>query len=194
MNGRNDITGIVLAGGKSSRMGTDKGFLKLEGMTFMERIIHSLKPLVNQIIIVSDNADYDLFGQKRVEDMIKDSGPLAGLYTGLYHSKTEYNLVLSCDVPLINGITLKKLIDNMEDGVDVVQFESQNKTIPLVAIYRKHCMNICLELLKKDEKRLRVALAHLKVKTIAVNSDMEYAVRNINTMDELNEIQNAVEH
>jgi len=194
MNGRNDITGIVLAGGKSSRMGTDKGFLKLEGMTFMERIIHSLKPLVNQIIIVSDNADYDLFGQKRVEDMIKDSGPLAGLYTGLYHSKTEYNLVLSCDVPLINGITLKKLIDNMEDGVDVVQFESQNKTIPLVAIYRKHCMNICLELLKKDEKRLRVALAHLKVKTIAVNSDMEYAVRNINTKDELNEIQNAVEH
>jgi len=191
---RNNITGIILAGGKSSRMGTDKGFLKLDGITFVKRIINSLNFLVNEIVIVSDNSDYDAFGYERVEDIIKDSGPLAGLYSGLYHSKTEYNLVLSCDVPFVNDMVLKKLIVEMEDTVDVVQFKSQNKTIPLVAIYRKNCMNICLELLNKGEKRLRVALDHLKVKTITVDSDMEIYLKNINTKDQLKEIRNAVEY
>jgi len=191
---RNNITGIILAGGQSSRMGTDKGLLKLDSITFVERIINSLNSLVNKIIIVSDNSDYDAFGYERVEDIIKDSGPLAGLYSGLYHSKTEYNLVLSCDVPFVNDMVLKKLIVEMEDTVDVVQFKSQNKTIPLVALYRKQCMNICLELLKQDEKRLRVALDHLKVKTITVDSDMEIYLKNINTKDQLKEIRNAVEY
>ena len=58
---RNHITGIILAGGKSSRMGTEKGFVQLEGITFMERIIGALNPLVNQILMVTDNADYDVF-------------------------------------------------------------------------------------------------------------------------------------
>ena len=191
---RNHITGIILAGGKSSRMGTEKGFVQLEGITFMERIIGALNPLANQILMVTDNADYDVFKHPRIEDIIKNSGPLAGLYTGLCHSKTEYNLVLSCDVPFINAQALRKLINEMEDGIDVVQFKSQNRTIPLVAIYRKHCINICLELLKKGEKRLLVALNHLKVKTIVVDSGMEIHLKNINTKDQLKKLQNAVEH
>ncbi len=191
---RRNITGIILAGGKSSRMGTDKGFLKLDGISFTEHIIASLKPLVNTIIIVSDNSEYDTFGCRRVEDLIKDSGPLAGLYTGLFHSETEYNLVLSCDVPLVNTILLSNLIEEIDEETDAVQLQSQSKTIPLVALYRKHCMATCLDLLKKDEKRLRVAIDLLNTKNITVAPEMEPYVKNINTKDQLNELQNAVEH
>lgn len=160
----------------------------------MERIIETMEPLVKSIIIVSDNSGYDMFGYRRVEDIIKDSGPLAGLYTGLFYSKTEYNLVLSCDVPLINSSILTKLIDGFDENKDVVQLSCQNKTIPLVALYKKHCMPRCLELLEKGEKRLRVALENLNTKTIAVDSNMELYVKNINTKDQLNELQHAVEH
>ena len=62
---------------------------------------------VDDIVIVSNNSKYDQFGYLRIEDDIKDSGPLAGLYSGLKHSETVYNLVLSCDIPMIKTQILK---------------------------------------------------------------------------------------
>ena len=108
---KKNIMGIILAGGKSSRMGSDKGLLKIENRTFVECVIDAMKPLIDEIIIVSNNPEYDQFGYHRVEDDIKDSGPLAGLYSGLKHSNTEHNLVLSSDIPLIKAEILEKLID-----------------------------------------------------------------------------------
>ena len=191
---KKDITGIILAGGKSSRMGSDKGFLKLNGYTFMSHIIKAIKPIVNTIIIVSNNSDYDEFGHKRVEDIIEDTGPLAGLYSGLYHSETENNLVLSCDVPLINSAVLIKLIEGFDDSYDVIQLQSQNKTMPLIALYKKECLHKCLELLDKDEKRLRIAVEQMNTKTIELDYELDKYVKNINTIDQLNDIKNAVEH
>ena len=98
---KNNITGIVLAGGKSSRMGLDKGLINMNNQTFIEAIINAMRPLVGDIIIVSNNSDYDQFGYLRINDLIKDSGPMAGLYSGLYFSQSDYNLVLSCDIPFI---------------------------------------------------------------------------------------------
>jgi len=115
MKNKNHITGIILAGGKSSRMGTDKGFVLYKNKSFIQHIIEALQPLVDEIIIVSNNPDYDIFGLKRVSDLIENAGPLAGVYTGLDYSETENNLVISCDVPLINSETLTLLIDGIED-------------------------------------------------------------------------------
>ena len=108
---KKDITGIILAGGKSSRMGTDKGFLVLKGKSFIQHSIDVLKPLVSEIIIVSDNPEYDAFNFKRIEDIIKDAGPIAGICSGLKASSSQYNLVLSCDIPLIKAEILQKLIN-----------------------------------------------------------------------------------
>ncbi|MFC5048876.1 molybdenum cofactor guanylyltransferase [Aquimarina hainanensis] len=71
-----------MAGGKSSRMGTDKGFIKYRSKYFITHIIEAMEPIVRDIIIVSDCADYDIFNKQRVEDEIKNAGPLAGVYTG----------------------------------------------------------------------------------------------------------------
>ena len=188
------ITGIILAGGQSSRMGQDKGFLKLKGKTFMSYIIEALKPIVGEIIIVSNNPDYDVFKLKRVEDVMEDSGPLAGLYAGLLHSETENNIVLSCDVPLINTSVLKKLIEGFTSEVEVIQFESQGKTMPLVAMYKRHCMHPILKLLQTNERRLRFAIEQLEVKTIKLDPELGKTVRNINTIRELKEIKHEFEN
>jgi len=191
---KKNITGIVLAGGKSSRMGSDKGLLTINGKMFIEHVVDAMKPLVDNIIIVSNNKMYDQFGYERVEDEIINSGPMAGLYSGLKHSESEYNLVLSCDIPLIKTKVLKKLTDTDYRNYDVVQIQSQHKTMPLIAVYKKQCMDKCLELLEQDEKRLRVAVSQLKSKTILIESELDNFVRNVNTKEDLKEINDAVEH
>lgn len=189
MKAINNITGIILAGGKSSRMGTDKGFVVFKNKAFVQHIIEALQPLVDEIIIVSNNLDYDVFGFKRINDLIENAGPVAGVYTGLQYSKTENNLVISCDVPLINSETLSLLIDAIEDKKDVVQLESNGKSMPLIAMYKKQCKGVLYSLLQDGERRLRIALTNLKVKTIVLNKNQERFTSNINTIKNLNEIE-----
>lgn len=186
------ITGIILAGGKSSRMGTDKGLLSLKNKPFILHIIEALQPLVNDIIIVSNNTDYDVFNLKRVNDLIENTGPLAGVYTGLHYSNTENNLVLSCDVPLINTEILEKLTKNVEKNIDIIQLESNGKTIPLIAIYKKRCENTFFELLQQGERRLRFAVNQCKVKTIILNKELEKFTANVNTLNNLKELEQIV--
>lgn len=194
MNTKKDITGIILAGGKSSRMGSDKGFVDLNGSSFMARIIRVIKPLVNEIIIVSNSTDYDVFKLKRVEDIVKNAGPIAGLYTGLYHSETENNLVLSCDVPLINTAVLNKLIEKNDKESDIVQIQSHGKTMPLIAIYKKRCAPLFMQLLTGGERKLRTLALHMKTKTIDLDARLDQYTRNINTISELNELRHELEN
>ncbi len=185
---RKDITGIVLAGGKSSRMGTDKGFLDFGGKAFVLHSISAIEPVVSKSMIISNNPEYDIFGIKRVEDLIKDAGPLAGIYTGLYYSNTSYNLVLSCDIPLIKTEVLEELIKAQDGNSDIIQIVSNGKHMPLIALYHKRCETIFHELLQNDERRLHVALNHCKVKNVVLNSDWEFFTTNINTPEELKTI------
>ncbi len=200
MKNKNHITGIILAGGKSSRMGTDKGFVLYKNKSFVQHIIDALQPLVDEIVIVSNNPDYDVFALrlrsendffkiKIVDDLIENAGPLAGVYTGLQYSDTENNLVISCDVPLINSETLSLLIDAIEDNNEVVQLESNGKSMPLIAMYKKQCNGVLYSLLQDGERRLRVALTHLKVKTIILDKNQELFTSNINTPIDLSKVE-----
>ncbi|WP_242157613.1 molybdenum cofactor guanylyltransferase [Aestuariivivens sediminis] len=179
-----NITGIILAGGKSSRMGTDKGLLEINQKPFVTHIADALQPLVSEIMIVSDNSKYDVFGYRRILDVFKDSGPLDGVYSGLKASKTEYNLVLSCDIPLIKTIVLKQLIDSIDATNDVFQIESNGKTMPLVALYKKTCFRTFQELLVNHEKRLQFAVNQCKVKNIKLKHRYDHTITNVNTKQE----------
>lgn len=182
---RKDITGIVLAGGKSSRMGTDKGFLDLNGKPFISYSISALKPLVSETLIIANTPEYDVFKLKRIEDKIKDAGPLAGIYSGLNQSKTDYNIVLSCDIPLIRTEVLEELIKVQHSDTDVVQVVSNGKQMPLIALYHKRCKDLFYPLLQKNERRLHKALDQCKVKNIILNPDLDIFTTNINTPEEL---------
>ena len=194
MSNKNNITGIILAGGKSTRMGSDKGFVTYQNKPFIQHIIDTLQPLVSEIIIVSNNPDYDVFKLKRIDDVIKDAGPLAGIYTGLHHSKTEKNLVLSCDIPAINQDVLKQLILQKNEEIDVVQVESKGKTMPLIALYNKRCASTCLALLESGERRLRFLIKQLKSKTIVLDDTLEKYTANINSQSDLKQLNNEFKH
>lgn len=190
MNTSQNITGIILAGGKSSRMGTDKGFLKLNGKLFIEHIIAVLTPFVSEIIIVSNDLNYDSFKVKRVSDFVENAGPLAGVYSGLLASKTENNLVLSCDIPLINSKILDELVRQIDDISEIIQIESNGETMPLISVYNKSCETVFSSLLNQGERRLRFAVNQCKVKNILLKKEQEKWVSNINTPEQLKEIRN----
>lgn len=194
MQKKENITGIILAGGKSSRMGSDKSLLTYNKEPFIQHVINAMKPLVEDIIIVSNYMVHDKFGYKRVEDIFKDSGPVAGIHSGLSHSSTDYNLVLSCDIPLIKTEILEILIHSDYTNYDVVQIQIGEKTMPLIALYHKRCAHKCLELLQNDERRLLEAVKQLNTKSIIINSQWEDFVKNVNTIDDLKEIEYAVKH
>ena len=158
MINKKPITGIILSGGKSSRMGSDKALLKLNNSTFIETIITTIQPFVDELIIISDNPEHDKFNIRREEDFIKNAGPLAGLLTGLYRAKHENVIALSCDIPMISKKVIETLITQADDAFEVNQIESEGKTMPLIAVYKKSCWYPIYRLLQNDERRLRVAV------------------------------------
>ncbi|MCF7560174.1 molybdenum cofactor guanylyltransferase [Sabulilitoribacter multivorans] len=187
---KNNITGIILAGGKSSRMGTDKGFLILKNKPFVQYSIDALSPLVSKIIIVSNNPDYDVFMIDRIEDVIKNAGPVAGIYSALEASSTEYNLILSCDIPLITSEILQELIDFADDTHDIIQMESDGKSMPLIALYKKQVAKTFYSLLQQDERRLRIAVNNCKVKNIVLDKHQIKHTMNVNTQTEYKTVEN----
>ncbi len=185
------ITGIILAGGKSSRMGTDKGFLKYNGKTFVQYSIDALHPLVSEILIVSDHTAYDSLGYKRITDIVKTAGPISGICSGLQASKTAYNLILSCDIPLISTTLLEQLIQAQDGNYDIVQAESDGKSMPLIALYKTHVKTIFRNLLQTGERRLRIAVKACTHKNMVLDPAHKNATANMNTKDDLKYIQDA---
>lgn len=180
-----EITGIILAGGKSRRMGTDKAFLSYKNKPLIAHVIAALEPVTSEIMIISDSPKYDVFNKTRKQDLIKNAGPLAGLYTGLYHSETPYNLVLGCDTPLVNRTLFDLLFENVSENYDIIQLASRQSTMPLLALYKKTCMHQCLELLEKGERRLQESVATFSTKTVGLSETQERFILNINTPKDL---------
>lgn len=194
MKNKKSITGIILAGGKSSRMGTDKGFLLLNEKPFVQHSIDALKPIVSEIIIVSDDVAYNVFGLKRINDITKNAGPVAGICSGLEASSNIYNIILSCDIPLITSEILQKLVDGMDGVSDIIQIESQGKTMPLIALYKKQVKEKFNALLQANERRLRIAVSACKVKNIVLGNENTVFTMNVNTQNDLKWIENEHKH
>ena len=185
MKAKNNITGIILAGGKSSRMRTEKGLILYKNKPFIKHIIEAMKPLVSNIIIICNTRAYERFGFKCYEDLIKNTGPLAGIYTGLSYSKTDNNLIVSCDIPLVNTVVLQKLIDQKNDASEVIQLQSQGKNLPLIALYKKSCKMIFKKELHQNQKKVQKALKKCNVKTVLIDGSLEKVTANINTPEDL---------
>lgn len=195
MSSKKNITGVILAGGKSSRMGTDKGVLELNGKKIIEHIIYSIQPVVDEIIIISNTANYNYLGLKVYSDIIKECGPLAGIHTALTHSSTERNLVVSCDIPFINSELLSYIVENA-GGCEVAIPVHKGNTEPLCAVYSKNCTDRFEELISKNVLKMHNVFHHFITKEIFI-SEKQYFYHpklfvNINTPAELDKQKEAV--
>ncbi len=179
-----EVTAIILAGGKSTRMGEDKGLMKLDGKLMIQYVIDVLKQITNQIIIISNNLEYEQLGYPVFADEIKGKGPLAGIYTGLLNSKTSLNLVLSCDVPYIKTELLEFLIEKSQ-GYDVTIPEKDGQTHQLIGVFDKSCEEGFKSAIDNNCLKLISAYESLNLNVVDANQFDEKLFRNINTKNDI---------
>ncbi len=144
-----DITAIILSGGKSSRMGINKSFLKIGDKTVIERMRDLLQSIFNNVILITnDPDDYKFLGLPVFEDVFRHRGPLAGIHSGLKHSKTNINFIISCDLPLMTEEMINYLIEYKTDKLITVA-KADGFIQQLAGKYSKECLSPSEKILKE---------------------------------------------
>ncbi|MFN7250503.1 MAG: molybdenum cofactor guanylyltransferase [Anaerobacillus sp.] len=173
---------IILAGGKSSRMGTNKALLPIDGVTNIERIKNILAEVFEEIIIVAnDEAAYRFLNLPIIKDKVLDKGPLAGIQAGLLAAKYETNLIIACDMPFISPLVAIKLVKESNDYDAVVPVIS-GKQHPLFAVYKKAILPTLDDCLQTDQLRIKNLLDRVHVK---YNTEDDLLDKEIDKLDQV---------
>ncbi len=134
------LTGVILAGGKSSRMGANKALLTIDGQNLVQRLVARLERLCDHIVLVANDPDpYRELGLPIVGDVFPGNGPLAGIHAGLSASTTAHCLVVACDMPHAS-VDLGEYMARQTAGYDVVVPAHRGGLEPLHALYSRSCL------------------------------------------------------
>jgi len=176
-------------------MGRNKALIQLaSGKTILQNTLNILQDTFSQIIIVTNRKKpYLEFNVQTVEDLIKDTGPLGGIFTGLCYSTSYYNFVIGCDMPFPQIDLIKLLLEKCGDQ-DVVVPEIGGEVEPLFAVYSKNCLPLILNHLLQNDLKIRSVLGELRVKRVGEKEvdkvDPKYlSFFNINTEEDLKKAQ-----
>jgi molybdenum cofactor guanylyltransferase len=171
-----EITGIILAGGKSSRMGSDKSNLIFHGKRLIEYPYELMKTACQQIIISTNMPGLNLPEATYVYDNYTDIGPLAGLEAALNLSNTRWNFVVPCDMPFVDHKLFTPMLKKI-NGFDCVALMNANgKITPLVGFFNRDILPIIIQQIKSGDykifnllKKLNVRYYHTANKMVSVN-------------------------
>ncbi len=137
---RNGVTGVVLAGGKSSRFGQDKGLYPYNGKPMVLHALEILAPVCSKLMIsTNDPLSYEGFGYECIEDLSPNAGPLAGIQSALAHAPTEVVAIISCDTPHIPSALYSRLIQSIRN-YDIVMPVHGGFIETMTAVYAKKCL------------------------------------------------------
>lgn len=180
-----DATAVILAGGASRRMGTDKSLLPVGGYPMIEHIVRQLQGHFSEMLISAGNADaYAFLGVLIVVDPEPNRGPLMGIATALARSSHDLNFVTACDVPEIEMSFVRRLLQAaaVSDCDIVVPRWKDGSVEPLHAAYHRRVIPCIRRLLASGDGRVRSLFKHCEVKYIDIPSSV--TMRNLNTIKE----------
>jgi len=149
-----DITGIILAGGKSSRMGENKALLPFNGKTIIESISERVRSVFKNVMLITNQPDdYSFLNMETFQDIYFGRGPLAGIHSGLMNSKTEKNFIISCDIPLVNKDIINFLV-NYQTKQPITVLQADGFVQHLCGVYCKRLVSAAEEILNSIEKEM----------------------------------------
>ena len=200
MGQKANMTGVVLAGGRSKRMGIDKATLKINDTLLIEYPIKILDKLFERILVVtnerlSETLESSLSKYESlnvIQDIYPDHGALGGIYTALSYSETPYIFVTACDMPFLNGDFIKYMLEFLDNAPDVIVPESTGGLETLHAIYSKGTADLIMRKIFKNENKIKdlfplVNVRYIPSATIKTFDKEEKMFKNINTPRELRE-------
>jgi len=185
---RKDVSGFILTGGKSSRMGTDKGMLLLDRKPLVLHALETLDEVAEQTMISANDSAYAQFSHPVVKDVFRDIGPMGGIYSCLRQSVTEFNVFLSCDTPFVPSALFVLLLQHIGNSSCALPVHDGNRIEPLCAIYRKSCAETFAELIEKGCYKMHDAIDRLGYAAVEIDNRSTFYDRhlffNINTLDD----------
>ena len=193
MNPQHFVTGIILSGGKSTRMGENKAFIELEGVPIVRRIYTLFKELFQEVIIVTNQQElFKNFDSKIYSDLIPNQGALGGLYTGLFFSTFQYSFCVACDMPFIKKALVQYIINHIE-GEDVIVPRTEDGLQPLHAIYSKNCLDPIKKIMEQGKYKIIdfynwVNVKIVEEKDFTLLDPLRESFINVNTPEELHSI------
>ena len=166
-----DVTGVLLAGGKSRRMGSDKRFLTVGERPLLERSCTVLSRIFERVCIVIAQDSPPLEAQIPVlRDLIPSSGSLGGMYTGLQQAATAYIFLAACDMPFIHEGLVQYMVGK-KDAVDIVFAYWNGRPQPAHAVYNRNCQSVVEELIRSGDLKLQRLLANPSLRVRLVRED-----------------------
>jgi molybdopterin-guanine dinucleotide biosynthesis protein A len=187
------MTSIILAGGKSSRLGRSKALQAIGGKSLIQWVVDRLALISTEIIIATAHGEAISFSSavkiKTVADIYPGKGPLVGIYSGLIASSSSWAIVVGCDTPFLSD-GLLEYMTQICSTFDVVVPRIKNKLEPLCAVYSKNCSGLIQGLLEQNELRIDKLFSMVKVKYVEEDEinrfDPEHlSFFNINNQDDL---------
>ena len=180
---------FVLSGGKSSRMGRDKGMVPLNGKPMISYILKTLNDVDLPITIIANDTGYESFGYRVIPDVVMEKGPIGGLLTAFENTEAQAVLLISCDMPFIPKETIRNIIEAGEPST-IVAAQTEKRINPLLALYPVNF---------KEEVKARISTGRLKMTDFILENKHklvtsgagkeEQNFRNINTQQELREAE-----
>lgn len=187
------FTAVVLSGGESSRMKTEKGLVSFQGKAMIQHVLDAVSKVTDKVILIANHPEYRKLSYPCFPDIFHGVGPMGGIYSGLNYSTTRKNLVLSCDMPFITAQFLEVLLDRVGDE-DILVPVYEGKPQPLCAVYDQHCREELKVRIESGNLKLQELFETLKTKRVPVDSkfsDTPSIFTNINTPEDLIRYQNS---
>jgi len=188
------MTGIILAGGKSRRMGGNKAFIDVGGVPLFERVYRIFKEIFTEIIVVANDAGlFEGYEARLQKDILLNKGPLGGLYTGLFYSSNYHAFCTACDMPFLNPRLIKYMLEERGE-YDVIVPKTPDGLHPLHAIYSKKCLSPMRQLLDRDDLRIlnffhRVRVRYIDETEIRKLDPHMRSFINVNTEEEMEAVR-----
>jgi molybdopterin-guanine dinucleotide biosynthesis protein A len=163
-----DLSAVILAGGRSSRLGRDKSLLVLDGQPLIVRTVQTLACLSEDLVVVTNDPDRYAplsLPARLVPDEARGVGSLMGIYSGLRAARHSYAIVVACDMPFLNVALLRHMAALAED-YDVVIPRIDGLLEPLHAVYGKACLRVMAELLQDGRHKIRAFFHRVRVRYV----------------------------
>ena len=185
-----EISAVVLAGGQSRRLGANKAFIEIGGQTLIKRVLQTISPLTEDVIVVTSEAEpFRHLGVHLMGDVYPGKSSLGGIYSGLLAAKYQQALVVGCDMPFLNGALLRYMV-SLAGEYEVIIPSYDSFLEPLHAIYHKQCLEPMRLLVEAN--RLRISevfckgrIRYITAEEIATFDPAHLSFFNINTPEDL---------
>ena len=155
-----DVTGVLLAGGNSRRMGEDKRYLVVGEQTLLERGLAVLRSIFQEVLVVIAQDSLPLNVDARVmRDLVPDCGSLGGLYTGLTQATTPYIFLVACDMPFLDPAVITQFTSRRASA-DIVMAKLAARLHPMHALYGKRCLPVVDQMIQARQLKIQGMVSH----------------------------------